>query len=314
MRMAGRLKTKTVHGVRTGNHSNPHVLKAAQAYSGEAGGKVDGEDARRSFSETPRTRRADGGSVLGKVADVAADLAMPGRAMGRGVQKMAEGMNRAQNERTARETRETMPEGPARFGAGMGKAMAERADGGGVKISADSQAKAKELRESAKEMPTAGLVGTGVGMGTYLAHRDKYLPKKTQVIGKLGGAALTALGVPALAKDMAKTRRQLNEADSIERGEAEPGREDGDKVQRARGGGLGMMKPSMKGKQVAAMKAKDPMAMSMPTPDGKPSVLPSPKDGELPMPARKRGGSIRDLMKMRKGGKPAMDDDEDDDE
>lgn len=65
MRMGNRLKTKMVHGVRTGNHSNPHVLKAAKAYSGEAGGTVDGEDARRSFSETPRTRRAFGGGVGG---------------------------------------------------------------------------------------------------------------------------------------------------------------------------------------------------------------------------------------------------------
>ncbi len=155
------LKTKTVHGLKTGNHSNPNVLRAARASGGSC--MVEGASARPSMS----------------------------------------------------------------------KPKMMRADGGGVQISEDSKAKAKELRDSAKEMPTAGLVGTGVGMGTYLAHRDKYLPKKTQVIGKLGGAALTALGVPALATDMAKSRRQLNEADSIERGEAIPGKED-----RKNGGGI----------------------------------------------------------------------------
>lgn len=31
------LKTKTVHGVRTGNHSNPNVLKASRRYAGGGG-------------------------------------------------------------------------------------------------------------------------------------------------------------------------------------------------------------------------------------------------------------------------------------
>ena len=34
----GKLKIKSIHGVETGNHSNPNVLKAARCY--KSGGKV----------------------------------------------------------------------------------------------------------------------------------------------------------------------------------------------------------------------------------------------------------------------------------
>lgn len=36
------LKTKRIHGVETGNHSNPNVMKAARCYA--SGGKVAGSD------------------------------------------------------------------------------------------------------------------------------------------------------------------------------------------------------------------------------------------------------------------------------
>lgn len=57
------LKTKTVHGIRTGNHSNPNVLRAARA-NGGACGKADGGSARPSFSKPMRMKRADGGSTI----------------------------------------------------------------------------------------------------------------------------------------------------------------------------------------------------------------------------------------------------------
>ena len=54
------LKTKTVHGVKTGNHSNPNVLKAARASGGSC--MVEGGSARPSMSR-PKMMRADGGKV-----------------------------------------------------------------------------------------------------------------------------------------------------------------------------------------------------------------------------------------------------------
>ena len=36
-RFGGTLKTKTIHGVRTGNHSNPNVVKATQRGQPEPG-------------------------------------------------------------------------------------------------------------------------------------------------------------------------------------------------------------------------------------------------------------------------------------
>ncbi len=55
------LKSKTVHGVKTGNHSNPNVLKAARA-SGGSCMAAEGASARPSMSK-PRMMRADGGEV-----------------------------------------------------------------------------------------------------------------------------------------------------------------------------------------------------------------------------------------------------------
>jgi hypothetical protein len=59
-RFGGTLKTKTIHGVRTGNHSNPHVVKAAKR---ACGGTVEGESARPRL-DRPMRKRAEGGSVL----------------------------------------------------------------------------------------------------------------------------------------------------------------------------------------------------------------------------------------------------------
>lgn len=57
------LKTKTVHGVRTGNHSNPNVLRAARANGGMCG-QADGGSARPSFAKPMRMKRADGGPTI----------------------------------------------------------------------------------------------------------------------------------------------------------------------------------------------------------------------------------------------------------
>ena len=56
------LKTKTVHGVKTGNHSNPNVLRAARASGGSC--MVDGDSGRSSMTKAPRMKRADGGDVM----------------------------------------------------------------------------------------------------------------------------------------------------------------------------------------------------------------------------------------------------------
>lgn len=57
------LKTKTVHGVRTGAHSNPNVLRSARAYGGSCG-EADGGSARPSFAKASRMKRADGGPTI----------------------------------------------------------------------------------------------------------------------------------------------------------------------------------------------------------------------------------------------------------
>ncbi|TXH15035.1 MAG: hypothetical protein E6R03_08040 [Hyphomicrobiaceae bacterium] len=54
------LKSKTVHGLKTGNHSNPNVLRAAGASGGSC--MVEGASARPSMSK-PKMMRADGGGV-----------------------------------------------------------------------------------------------------------------------------------------------------------------------------------------------------------------------------------------------------------
>lgn len=55
-----RMKTKTVHGVRTGEHNNPHVMASAKRADG---GVCDGDSAPRNLGRIGRTRRPDGGSV-----------------------------------------------------------------------------------------------------------------------------------------------------------------------------------------------------------------------------------------------------------
>lgn len=54
----GKIRPKTIHGLRTGQHNNPNVLRAARAYGGSV--HVDGE---RSKPRLDRPRRADGGGV-----------------------------------------------------------------------------------------------------------------------------------------------------------------------------------------------------------------------------------------------------------
>ena len=57
-----RLKTKTVHGVRTGEHNNPHVMKAAARADG---GMCEGMAAPPNLGKMGRMRKGkeDGGSV-----------------------------------------------------------------------------------------------------------------------------------------------------------------------------------------------------------------------------------------------------------
>lgn len=55
------LKSKTVHGLKTGNHSNPNVLRAARASGGSC--MVEGASAPTRMTKAPRMMRADGGGV-----------------------------------------------------------------------------------------------------------------------------------------------------------------------------------------------------------------------------------------------------------
>lgn len=51
-RYGGALKTSTIDGVKTGNHSNPNVLRAARA----CGGKVEGESPRPRLDRPMRVK------------------------------------------------------------------------------------------------------------------------------------------------------------------------------------------------------------------------------------------------------------------
>lgn len=59
-RYKGMMKTKRVHGVRTGQHNNPHVMKAARRANG---GPCDGEAAPKNLGRMGRMKKADGGPV-----------------------------------------------------------------------------------------------------------------------------------------------------------------------------------------------------------------------------------------------------------
>jgi hypothetical protein len=61
-RYGGTLKTKTVAGLKTGNHDNPNVLRAMR---GHDGGSADGQAGRGSLARATR-KRADGGTVADK--------------------------------------------------------------------------------------------------------------------------------------------------------------------------------------------------------------------------------------------------------
>lgn len=50
------LKSKTVHGVKTGNHSNPNVLRAAGA-SEDTDETVEGASARPSLAKPKMTKK-----------------------------------------------------------------------------------------------------------------------------------------------------------------------------------------------------------------------------------------------------------------
>jgi len=54
------LKSKTVHGLKTGNHSNPNVLRAARASGGSC--MVEGGSGRPSMSK-PKMMRAEADSI-----------------------------------------------------------------------------------------------------------------------------------------------------------------------------------------------------------------------------------------------------------
>lgn len=107
----------------------------------------------------------------------------------------------------------------------LARAMRKRADGGGVnRISEDSKREAAQLREKATgHAIDAGLRGlhSGIGaVGTVLPYGrgNKLFRTFTgSVAGGMGAGAAGSLGA---------RRRDLDEADRIERGIADPGRED----------------------------------------------------------------------------------------
>jgi hypothetical protein len=84
MKMRYTLKTKTIHGVRTGRHDNPHVVKAAGMKQRRDGGMCDGDSAPRNLGRMGRMKpRADGGCAGGgAISDQ--DMKMMGAAPGRG--------------------------------------------------------------------------------------------------------------------------------------------------------------------------------------------------------------------------------------
>lgn len=101
----------------------------------------------------------------------------------------------------------------------------KRAEGGLV-VSEKNREDAKKLREDADSH--AGAV-MGVGLGTMAAHRGRFLPGRTKLLGQLAGAGLTGAGA-AMAHDDANKRRQ---ADRAERGLVD---DDGKEDRRKRGG------------------------------------------------------------------------------
>jgi hypothetical protein len=67
-RFGGQLKTKRVHGVETGNHSNPHVLRSARAHGGACLNEVEGGSGRPRLDHPGRKMggricKADGGAT-----------------------------------------------------------------------------------------------------------------------------------------------------------------------------------------------------------------------------------------------------------
>jgi hypothetical protein len=84
MKMRYTLKTKSIHGVRTGRHDNPHVVKAAGMKQRRDGGMCDGDSAPRNLGRMGRMKpRADGGCAGGgAISDQ--DMKIMGAAPGRG--------------------------------------------------------------------------------------------------------------------------------------------------------------------------------------------------------------------------------------
>lgn len=111
-----------------------------------------------------------------------------------------------------------------------------RADGG-VTISEDSKKEAGRLRESANEkmapgglgvMSSAGALGALIGLA---ATRGRKMPpmsrgEKITAGAATGVGALGAKGVYDVKDKVPEAKAQYDEAKRIERGEAEPGKED----------------------------------------------------------------------------------------
>lgn len=144
------LKSKTVHGLKTGNHSNPNVLRAARASGGSC--MVEGASARPSMSK-PKMMRADGGPT----------------------------------------------------------------------ISEDSKEKAAKLRESAKSDENWAKAHLGVGAANLGVSALAAKRAPGAAWGNLAGGAWNA---SQMKKSGAAMNAKRAEADSIERGEAIPGKED----------------------------------------------------------------------------------------
>lgn len=161
------LKSKTVHGLKTGNHSNPNVMKAARASGGSC--MVEGGSARPSMGKASRMMRADGG---------------------------------------------------------------------GVQISEDSKGEAKRLRDSANERMSAKKTMDDVASGAKTMIAGGLIHglsrgKVGRAIGSTGMVAGPAAAAATMGSDMIKAGAERKEADRIERGMAEPGKED-----RKNGGGI----------------------------------------------------------------------------
>ena len=179
-----RTKTKTVHGIRTGHHDNPNVMRSVREY----GGTCDGESKRGHLGKMGRLRkRDDGGRVMDSDAERARESARErmGDAERKGVQAGALTMTNAAATAAARKIRGPVGHilrgiglaGTGLGGMDLGKAEMDRqgaerdlrriegrADGGSIKPPVGSGgsmagAAARRAAAAAAERADGGSVG-----------------------------------------------------------------------------------------------------------------------------------------------------------